>query len=150
MTRLFRRGELQAAVLDALAQIGPANGYTIMQALSERVGGRWRASPGAVYPALIGLQDAGLVDFTERDGSREYMLSDAGTRAARQASGTLDDVALRARGLPRTSTLGAVVDEFAARLPKRQQLLTAEQEAAITADLDQVRRRITETLDRRK
>jgi DNA-binding PadR family transcriptional regulator len=150
MTRLFRRGELQAAVLDALAQVGPANGYTVMQALSERVGERWQPSPGAVYPALIGLQGAGLVTATERDGSREYALSEAGRRAARKASGTLDDVAVRARGLPRTSTLGSVVDEFTARLPRRQQLLTAEQEATIITDLDNLRRRIIEVLDRGK
>ena len=92
MTRVFRRGELQAAVLDALAQIEPANGYAVMQELSDRVGESWQPSPGAVYPALIGLHDAGLVAVTERDGTREYKLSAAGRRAASKVTGTLEAV----------------------------------------------------------
>ena len=146
MTRVFRRGELQAAVLDALAQIEPANGYAVMQELSDRVGDTWQPSPGAVYPALIGLHDAGLVAVTERDGTREYKLSAAGRRAASKVTGTLEAVGTRARSIPRTATVAAVVDDFAARVPSRHRLLTAEQEATIIAELDTVRRRIRELL----
>jgi len=146
VTRVFRRGELQAAVLDALAQIEPANGYAVMQELADRVGESWRPSPGAVYPALIGLHDAGLVAVNERDGNREFRLSAAGRRAASKVTGTLDAVGTRARAIPRTATVAAVVDDFAARIPNRHRLLTAEQEAAIIAELDHVRRRIRELL----
>ena len=144
MTRVFRRGELQAAVLDALAQIEPANGYAVMQEVAGRIGDSWQPSPGAVYPALIGLHDAGLVAVSERDGSREYRLSAAGRRAATKVTGTLEAVGTRARAIPRTATIAAIVDDFAARIPNRQRLLTAEQEAAVIAALDNARRRISE------
>ena len=150
MTRVFRRGELQAAVLDVLARIEPANGYAVMQELADRVGQSWQPSPGAVYPALIGLHDAGLVAVSERDGTREYKLSAAGRRAATKVTGTLDAVSTRARDIPRASTIAAIVDDFAARLPNRQRLLTAEQEAAIIAELDRVRRRVSELLQEDK
>ena len=146
MTRVFKRGELQAAVLDALAQIEPANGYAVMQEVADRVGESWQPSPGAVYPALIGLHDAGLVAVSEREGTREFRLSAAGRRAATKVSGTLEAVGTRARAIPRTATVAALVDNFAARLPNRQRLLTAPQEAAIIAELDLVRRHISELL----
>ncbi len=150
MTRVFRRGELQAAVLDALAQIEPANGYAIMQALAERIGDTWQPSPGAVYPALIGLHDAGLVAAAENGGTREYRLSSAGRRAATKAKGTLDGVATRARDIPRTRSLGAVVDDFAARLPSRQRLLTPSEESEVVSELDRARRRINDLLQEEK
>lgn len=146
MTRVFRRGELQAAVLDALAQIEPANGYAVMQEVADRVGETWQPSPGAVYPALIGLHDAGLIAVAEREGAREYRLSAAGRRAASEVSGTLEAVGTRARAIPRTATIAAVVDDFAARIQNRHRLLTAGQEAAIIAELDRARRRISELL----
>ena len=146
MTRVFKRGELQAAVLDALAQIEPANGYAVMQELADRVGQSWQPSPGAVYPALIGLHDAGLVSVTEQDGTREYRLSAAGRRAASKVTGTLEAVGTRAREIPRTATVAAIVDDFAARMPNRHRLLTAPQEASIIAELDLARRHISELL----
>ena len=70
MSRLFGRGELQAALLDAIGALGPSHGYAIMQTLAERVGNGWRPSPGAIYPALLGLEDAGLIEGRDGDGSR--------------------------------------------------------------------------------
>jgi DNA-binding PadR family transcriptional regulator len=127
MTRLFRRGELQSAVLDAIAELGPSNGYVIMQALADRIGGGWQPSPGAVYPALLGLEDAGLVDVTTHDGSRDYALTAAGRRAAQAAAGTLATVADRARG--------AVVDTFAGLVTGRQRRLSTAQHAAVLDEL---------------
>ena len=147
MTRLFRRGELQSSVLDVLATLGPANGYTIMQELANRIGDQWQPSPGAVYPALLGLHDAGLIDVTERDGTRDYTLSSSGRRAAKKAAGVVDDVASRARALPRTITLGAVVDDFAGGFSRRHQELTSAQHASVAAALDAARERIDNLLE---
>jgi DNA-binding PadR family transcriptional regulator len=147
MTRLFRRGELQAAVLDVLALVGPANGYTIMQELGSRVGDQWQPSPGAVYPALLGLHDAGLIVVTEHDGSRDYALSAAGQRAAKKAAGIIEDVANRARLRPRTVTVGAVLDEFAAGFPHRHQTVSPLQQAHVLAELEAVRERLDNLLE---
>lgn len=127
MSRVFRRGELQAAVLDVLRADAPATGYAVMQALATRIGGNWRPSPGAVYPAMLGLEDAGLIVGRDIDGTRVYELSDAGRRTASTNGGVLDEVATRTGHARRTEvvqpTLGELVDRFAAALPCRRRSL---------------------------
>jgi DNA-binding PadR family transcriptional regulator len=72
-----RRGDVRSAILTLLAE-EPRNGYQIIQELAERSGGIWRPSPGSVYPALQQLEDEGLVRAEEREGRRQYRLTDAG------------------------------------------------------------------------
>jgi DNA-binding PadR family transcriptional regulator len=55
-----RRGEVRAAVLALLTE-RPMHGYEIIQELSDRTGGVWQPSPGAIYPTLQLLQDKGLI-----------------------------------------------------------------------------------------
>ena len=143
MTRLFKRGELKAALLDALEVAGPANGYTIMQTLADQIGATWQPSPGAVYPALLALEDTGLVKATDRNGSRLYELSAAGRRAVSRSRGTLDAVAARARTAPLPpTTLGSVLDTFASSIDGRQRALDEPTERAVTAILDGARHNI--------
>jgi DNA-binding PadR family transcriptional regulator len=74
-----RRGDVRAAALALLADQEPRNGYQIIQAIGERSGGMWRASPGSVYPALQQLEDEGLVRAEAGDGGRRgYVLTDEG------------------------------------------------------------------------
>ena len=72
-----RRGDVRAALLLLLAE-EPRNGYQLMQAIEERSDGRWRPSPGSVYPALAQLEDEGFVRATERDGARVFEITDSG------------------------------------------------------------------------
>jgi DNA-binding PadR family transcriptional regulator len=72
-----RRGDVRTALLLLLAE-EPRNGYQLMQAIEERSGGRWRPSPGSVYPALAQLEDEGLIRAAERDGVRLFELTDDG------------------------------------------------------------------------
>ena len=72
-----RRGDVRLALLHALAD-EPLNGYQLMQIIEERSGGRWRPSPGSVYPALAQLEDQGFVRSVERDGQKLFELTDAG------------------------------------------------------------------------
>ena len=72
-----RRGDVRAALLILLAE-EPRNGYQLMQTIEERSGGRWRPSPGSVYPALSQLEDEGLIRSTERDGAKLFEITDAG------------------------------------------------------------------------
>jgi DNA-binding PadR family transcriptional regulator len=76
-----RRGDVRAAILRLLAE-EPRNGYQIMQAIEELSAGRWRPSPGSVYPALSQLEDEGLIRATERDGAKVFELTDAGREQA--------------------------------------------------------------------
>jgi DNA-binding PadR family transcriptional regulator len=74
-----RRGDVRAALLLVLAE-EPRNGYQLMQAIEERSGGRWRPSPGSVYPALAQLEDERLVRAIERDEVRLFEITDAGRK----------------------------------------------------------------------
>jgi len=72
-----RRGDVRVALLLLLAE-EPRNGYQLMQEIEERSGGRWRPSPGSVYPTLQQLEDQGLIKPTEREGTKLFELTDAG------------------------------------------------------------------------
>jgi DNA-binding PadR family transcriptional regulator len=72
-----RRGDVPAALLLLLSE-EPRNGYQLMQAIEELSGGRWRPSPGSIYPTLAQLEDQGLIRATERDGANLFELTDAG------------------------------------------------------------------------
>ena len=61
MSRVFRRGELKQAIIVVLADLGDAHGYAIMSELESRVGGGWKPSPGAIYPALLALVETGYL-----------------------------------------------------------------------------------------
>jgi DNA-binding PadR family transcriptional regulator len=120
MTRVFGRGELKQALLHVAADLGAANGYTIMHALADRIGGRWQPSPGAIYPALLALEDAGLLRGEEADGARRYSVTDAGRRTLVAQPGVLDAVADRVQAAPAPrTTVGDVLDRLAADAPRR-------------------------------
>ncbi|MEO8966202.1 MAG: PadR family transcriptional regulator [Solirubrobacteraceae bacterium] len=72
-----RRGDVRLALLRLLGE-EPRNGYQLMQTIEERSDGRWRPSPGSVYPTLAQLEDEGLVRSTESDGARHFAITDAG------------------------------------------------------------------------
>jgi DNA-binding PadR family transcriptional regulator len=72
-----RRGDVRLALLMLLAE-EPRNGYQLMQTIEERSGGRWRPSPGSVYPTLSQLEDEGLIRGVERDGTKLFEITDQG------------------------------------------------------------------------
>ena len=79
--RRRRRGDVRLALLMLLNVEHPLNGYQLMQGLEERSDGRWRPSPGSVYPALQQLEDEGLIRSVQAEGEsgRAFELTDAGT-----------------------------------------------------------------------
>jgi DNA-binding PadR family transcriptional regulator len=81
-----RRGDVRTALLLLLDEEA-RNGYQLMQTIEERSGGRWRPSPGSVYPALAQLEDEGLVRAIERDGAKLFEITDAGREQIAGAHG---------------------------------------------------------------
>lgn len=77
----MRRGEVRKLLLGALLE-GPAHGYELMSWLEERSGGRWRPSPGSVYPLLQLFEDEGLAEGREQGGRKIFALTDAGRAQA--------------------------------------------------------------------
>ena len=72
-----RRGDVRLALLMLLAE-EPRNGYQLMQTIEERSGGRWRPSPGSVYPTLAQLEDEGLIRGVDHDGAKLFEITDQG------------------------------------------------------------------------
>lgn len=143
MTRLFGRGELKQALLQVAADLGPTNGYSIMHGLAERIGGTWQPSPGAIYPALLALEDAGLLAGRDHDGARRYEVTAKGRLAVAAEPDVVKDVAGRALRAPAPAvTVGVVLDRLAAASPHRQLQLTTAQthrlELAFKPVLDEI------------
>ena len=72
-----RRGDVRTALLLLFAD-EPLNGYQAMAKIEDLSGGRWRPSPGSVYPVLAQLEDEGLIRSTETEAGRAYELTDKG------------------------------------------------------------------------
>jgi DNA-binding PadR family transcriptional regulator len=72
-----RRGAIRGSVIRLLAE-RPMHGYELISEFEERSGGRWRPSPGSVYPLLTQLEAEGLVRSTSEEGRRQFELTDQG------------------------------------------------------------------------
>ena len=72
-----RRGAIKGSVVRLLAE-RPMHGYELIGEFEERTGGRWRPSPGSVYPILAQLEDEGLVRSFDDEGRKRFELTDAG------------------------------------------------------------------------
>jgi DNA-binding PadR family transcriptional regulator len=72
-----RRGDVRLAVLRLLAE-EPSNGYQLMQAIEQRSDGRWRPSPGSMYPTLAQLEDEGFIRKIDGSNPRLVEITDAG------------------------------------------------------------------------
>ncbi len=73
----MRRGALAESAMILLGE-GDLHGYEMIAELEARSQGRWRPSPGALYPSLSRLQDKGLIVGTDAEGKRSYTLTDEG------------------------------------------------------------------------
>jgi DNA-binding PadR family transcriptional regulator len=74
--RRARRGDVRLAILVLLAE-NPANGYSLIGQISDRTDGRWRPSPGSVYPVLRQLTEEALVE-SEGDDHAGFTITEAG------------------------------------------------------------------------
>ena len=72
-----RRGAIVEAILLVLGE-RPMHGYELITELETRSDGRWRPSPGAIYPALNRMEERGLVTADEVDGKNRFSLTVAG------------------------------------------------------------------------
>lgn len=73
------RGEVRYLVLDALAGAS-RHGYEVMQLIEQRSGGRYRPSPGVIYPSLQMLEELRHARAVEQDGRKVYEITDEGRR----------------------------------------------------------------------
>ena len=93
--RFFGPGEIRLALLSML-ESAPKHGYELMKELETKSGGIYKASAGAVYPALQQLEDEGLVTSEAVAGKRTYSLTDAGRAELQRESETVKRIWQRA------------------------------------------------------
>ena len=93
--RFFGPGEVRLALLSML-ESGPKHGYELMKELETKSGGIYKASAGAIYPALQQLEDEGLVSSDQAAGKRTYSLTDAGEAELQREAETVKKIWQRA------------------------------------------------------
>jgi len=78
-TAMVPKGFIRYQVLDSLSD-KPMSGSEIIDEIEHRTDGRWRPSPGSIYPLLAWLQDNGHVKElpTAQSGLKRYELTDKG------------------------------------------------------------------------
>jgi len=92
--RPFGRGDLKYVVLELLNE-QPRHGYDIIRALETRMRGRYRPSPGSVYPTLQMLEDLGYVTSTQMGGKKVYTITNEGHAYLEEQTPTLEDIRSR-------------------------------------------------------
>jgi DNA-binding PadR family transcriptional regulator len=93
---------------------GPRHGYDIITELENKSNGRYRPSPGSVYPTLTLLEEGGFITGATAEGKRVFSITAAGRelltkKPADAASEDDDGIDLRGSALK----LGAAVMQAA-------------------------------------
>jgi DNA-binding PadR family transcriptional regulator len=148
MSRVFRRGELKQAITVVLADLGDAHGYAIMSELESRIGGGWKPSPGAIYPALLALVETGYLRMFEQDEVRMYALTETGHRAVEASDwrNRWPSLSARAAAAEDRVAIGSLLDDFASASALRRRLANPAQRQEITEILAQAHTQIEETI----
>lgn len=80
-TAAVPKGFLRFFVLKLL-NLKPLSGAELIEEIAKRTSGKWKPSPGSIYPLLAWLQDKGIVEEvpTEEAGIRRYKLTEKGKK----------------------------------------------------------------------
>lgn len=77
--RMFDGSELQLLLLKLIGD-APRHGYDLIREIEERTGGVYAPSPGVVYPTLTLLDEMGLIEERQAEGTKkQFGVTDAGT-----------------------------------------------------------------------
>jgi DNA-binding PadR family transcriptional regulator len=78
-TAMVPKGFIRYQVLESLGE-KPMSGSEIINEIESRTNGRWKPSPGSIYPLLAWLQDNGHVKELpiEQGGMKRYELTENG------------------------------------------------------------------------
>ena len=144
--RMFDSGALRLVVLGLIAQ-APRHGYDIIQGLAAQFQGSYSPSPGAIYPMLRMLAEAGLVTSMSWGPKRRFEISQAGRAYLAEHAAELEaiNVQIKAAAAPMGDTgIGDAIHEFRAALfgKMRRGALTGEQAEALKGVLRRAREEI--------
>ncbi len=85
---------------------GPLKGADIIKEMSRKSNGRWRPSPGSVYPALSHMEEKG---FVKRDNDGRYSITEEGRNEMKK----YDDMV---KNLIGTENVNDILEETTANL----------------------------------
>lgn len=95
------------------------HGYELIAAMEDKSGGRWKPSPGSIYPALRRLEHRGFITATQTDDDkRRFELTDAGRARVAEHRDAGHDAPWDEHGLGRHGDLRRAVAELVG--PARQ------------------------------
>lgn len=96
------------------------HGYELITALEELSGGRWKPSPGSIYPALDRLEHRGYIAAMDEgdDGKQRFELTEAGRQRLEEHRRSGDEQPWDTPGLDRHGDLRRAVSELTG--PARQ------------------------------
>ncbi len=145
-----RRGAVRVAILTLLDE-RPMHGYELITELEARSEGRWRPSPGAMYPALEKMELHGAVTSAEVDGKRQFTLTDRGRQMLaeiREAQGADADAPWSHSGTGGRGELRRLMSELGGQVRQVARFGSTEQRDAATAVLEDTKRKLYEILAR--
>lgn len=145
-----RRGAVRIAILTLLDE-RPMHGYELITELETRSGGRWRPSPGAMYPALEKMEAHGAVTSTDADGKRQYSLTEHGRQMLaeiRESQGDDADEPWNQSGTSGRGDLRRLMSELGGQARQVGRFGSDDQRAAAIAVLDEAKRKLYEILAR--
>jgi len=100
-TALVPKGFLRHNVLELLSE-KPMSGSEIIEEIEKRTNGRWKPSPGSIYPLLAWLQDNGYIKevVAEEGGMKRYTLTEKGKTFLEQERKIKEKLQKEAKFLP--------------------------------------------------
>jgi len=140
-----RRGAVRVAILTLLDE-RPMHGYEIITELETRSDGRWRPSPGAVYPALEKMAEHGAVTSTEADGKRQYELTDRGRELLAEIKSVDGTEPWNQHGTGGRGEMRRLISELGGQIRQIARFGTTEQRDAATTVLEDTKRKLYEIL----
>jgi DNA-binding PadR family transcriptional regulator len=139
-----RRGAVPIAVLTLLDE-RPMHGYEIITELENRSDGRWRPSPGAIYPTLDKLEQREMLVGTDVDGKRQFTLTDKGRTfltSLRDAQGDDEPAPWDHRGTGGRGEMRRLVSELGGQVRQIARFGSAEQRDAARQILEDTKRKL--------
>ena len=146
--RMFDSGALRLVVLGLIAE-APRHGYEIIQGLAARFQGSYSPSPGAIYPMLRMLAEAGLVTSSSWGPKRSFEITGAGRAYLAEHAAELEAInaQIKAAAAPiGDSGIGDAIHDFRTALfgkMRRGELTDAQARA-----LKEVLRKAREEIDK--
>ncbi len=139
-----RRGAVPLAIFTLLDE-RPMHGYEIITELEARSDGRWRPSPGSIYPTLDRLEQGGAITSTEVDGKRQFTLTERGRQLLaeiQEAQSDDEPAPWNQSGTGGRGDLRRLMSELAGQVRQIAKFGTSEQRDAATKALEETKRHL--------